>query len=79
MGDHGQVIFGLAEFSMVMKDCVQHHKMKHVTFISVIDPWRALAIATGAVCAGSALVLGICSLHFDHSSIMNFSPFGSMQ
>ena len=40
--------------------------MKCITFIAAIDPWRALAIAMGAVCAGSALVLGICALRFDH-------------
>ena len=53
--------------------------MNGIAFITLVDPWGTLAIATGATSAGSALVLTIVALRLDHSSIVEFFPLGSVQ
>ena len=50
--------------------------MNGIAFITSVDPWGTLAIATGAMSAGSALVLRIVALRVDHSSIVEFFSSG---
>ena len=50
--------------------------MNGITFITSVDPWGTLAIAMGAMSAGSALVLRIVALRIDHSSIVEFVSSG---
>ena len=50
--------------------------MNGIAFITSVDPWGTLAIATGATSAGSALVLRIVALRVDHSSIVEFFSSG---
>ena len=44
--------------------------MNGITFITLVDPWGTLAIATGATSAGSALVLRIVDLRIGHLPIV---------
>ena len=51
MGDHGGSFWGAIFQQNLAWGCkivLDPYKMLRITFIAAIDPWRALAIATGS-------------------------------